>query len=48
MSRMAAINEIKKCATTQFNPELVALIENDGFADISYNVNEVFVADAIN
>lgn len=32
VSHIEAINEIKKCADTQFNPELVALIETEGFA----------------
>ena len=32
MSHEEAINEIKKCADTQFNPELVKVIEKEGFS----------------
>jgi len=50
MSNEAAINEIKKCADTQFNPELVKLIEKEGFPKLNYNyiTNEVAVSNAIN
>lgn len=36
MSHTEAIGELKKCSNTQFNPDLVALIEKDGFAVPSY------------
>ncbi len=36
MSHKDAINEIKRCANTQFNPELVALVENKDFSEPTY------------
>ena len=36
MSHTEAISELKKCSNTQFNPDLVALIERDGFNVPSY------------
>lgn len=37
MTHGEAIAELKKCSSTQFNPELVALIEKNGFATTSYD-----------
>lgn len=37
MSHEDAIKEIKSCSYTQFNPDLVSLIEKDGFASTSYD-----------
>jgi len=41
MTHIEAVNEIKKCADTQFNPELVALVEKEGFTAALYNSTEI-------
>lgn len=46
MTHEEAISELKKCSNTQFNPELVALIERDGFTVPSYE--NTISAEAIN
>ena len=46
MTHEEAISELKKCSNTQFNPDLVALIEKDGFAVPSYE--NTISAEAIN
>ena len=46
MTHSEAIAELKKCSSTQFNPELVALIEKNGFTTPSYD--SAVSADAIN
>jgi len=48
MTHSAAINEIKKCADTQFNPELVALVEKEGFAAPLYGTGEVAATEMMN
>lgn len=46
MTHSEAIAELKKCSSTQFNPELVALIEKNGFTTPSYD--SAVSANAIN
>lgn len=46
MTHEEAICELKKCSNTQFNPDLVALIEKDGFEVPSYE--NTVSAEAIN
>ena len=41
MSNEEAIKEIKKCADTQFNPELVQLVEEGAFSSLAMNNNSV-------
>ena len=48
MSHIDAIKEIKKCSDTQFNPELVALIENEGFANQLYGEASISASEIMN
>ena len=48
MSHSEAINEIKKCADTQFNPELVAVVEKFGFDMPLYGTTEVAATQIMN
>ena len=48
MSHSEAINEINKCADTQFNPELVAVVEKFGFDMPLYGTTEVAATQIMN
>lgn len=48
MSHGEAISEIKKCSDTQFNPELVELVEKEGFVPTFYGTEEASVSEVMN
>ena len=48
MSNEEAINEIKKCSDTQFNPELVRLVEEGVFSSATTNSNNVVSSEVMN
>jgi len=48
MSHSQAINEIKKCSDTQFNPELVAIVEKEGFTIPMYRTTEIAATEIMN
>jgi len=48
MTHAEAIMEIKKCSDTQFNPELVALVEKEGFTVPLYGSTEVAATEIMN
>ena len=48
MTHFEEISEIKKCADTQFNPELVAVLEKDGFTPPLYGTTEIPAVEIMN
>ncbi len=48
MSHEEAIDEIKKCANTQFNSELVKIIEKEGFSTPLYETAQVAAPEIMN
>jgi len=48
MSSEEAIKELKKCSDTQFNPELVQLVEDGAFSSIAVNDNNLVSSEVMN
>lgn len=48
MSHIEAMNEIKRCSYTQFNPELVELVEREGFSTPVYSGDSASATEIMN